>query len=486
MKFLLRKNNESSSRNTSQLKSFSVSTLIVTSWTLQYIENSLTSTNQSSTSINSSILFETYLFSPKIDKSINDKIRLTNSKIEFENIVFANVKKLINQHENIILGTTNESSSSTNEVQSSRTSFREFFFKIFAIRKMSKIFLIQFVFSPINFFESNFAEIQKFFIFEIHEFFIFFSVHWFFIFFFTGFVHFVFFICLSFDFAISFVAISFFFFHRSSWIENRVIKSNTLFTKIQFKTFKLNFIQINWPRLKIQKLRNSKFSQSAQSISSFFNSDLTQTFNITSFIMSGTEKFSNVETNSNNSKSKSANRTLSQKNVQNIIMFMFTMFKKNIREKNFINTIFRKQFRVIDLNFFDFKLNESYDSGDVVQINKNTYYRDVYFFVKRIKNIVTIIEIEKMKINFSNCFRKIVQIWYIEKLFEFKKKALRSLNENVEKWCNILILKIQTINVFSPSSFHHETIYLKWHTESEKYIEFRISDYETREKNEYK
>ena len=64
-------------------------------------------------------------------------------------------------------------------------------------------------------------------------------------------------------------------------------------------------------------------------------------------------------------------------------MNVFTLFTKNMRNKSIISIdSFKMQFRAIDVNFFDSKLNESYGLKDVVQIERDVYYKNVYLFVK--------------------------------------------------------------------------------------------------------
>ena len=92
-------------------------------------------------------------------------------------------------------------------------------------------------------------------------------------------------------------------------------------------------------------------------------------------------------------------------------MNVFTLLTKNMRDKTIISIdVSKNQFRAIDVNFFDSKFDESYDLKNVVQVDRDVYYRNVYFFVKRVKNTVSIFENEKMKTNLSFCLRNSVQI----------------------------------------------------------------------------
>ena len=131
-------------------------------------------------------------------------------------------------------------------------------------------------------------------------------------------------------------------------------------------------------------------------------------------------------------------------------------FKNNVSNNNFSNDDWKKLFRTQNVGFFDFILNESYGSDDVVQIKKNVYYKNVYFFVKWIKNAVNMYTIEKIRSNLFNCLKKIAQIWYIENLNDFEKKTFRSLNIGVEKWCDVLIKKFKQSIFFALQFFSSE------------------------------
>ena len=106
---------------------------------------------------------------------------------------------------------------------------------------------------------------------------------------------------------------------------------------------------------------------------------------------------------------------LSKKDIQIIIMSMFTIFTQNVAgQKNVFvsvsNIQSKKYFKTIDVKFFDFKLKDFYDTDDVIQMNRDVYYRNVFLFVKRIKDAVILHETEIVRINISSCLRDIAQI----------------------------------------------------------------------------
>ena len=105
---------------------------------------------------------------------------------------------------------------------------------------------------------------------------------------------------------------------------------------------------------------------------------------------------------------------LFQTNIQEITMFMFQLFIQNIQDQSSQMQIAfftsRSNFRVIDIDFFDSILNIQFDAKDVMQIEKNIYYRNVFLFVKKIKNVVTILNKDVVRINLFTCLKKIAQV----------------------------------------------------------------------------
>ena len=154
---------------------------------------------------------------------------------------------------------------------------------------------------------------------------------------------------------------------------------------------------------------------------------------------------------------------LTKKNIQIIVMSMFTIFTQNVVVKINISIqkIFSKFFfKITNVNFFDFKFEKSYDSDDVVQINRNVYYRNVFMFVKKIKNAIITYKIKTIKINLSICLRETVQIWYIENFSDLKKQTFRFFDEEVDHWCEIFIKKFRQSVIFAFQKFSKKKYFL--------------------------
>ena len=243
--------------------------------------------------------------------------------------------------------------------------------------------------------------------------------------------------------------------------ENEKIKSNNLNNSSNLKSLseskqtkqskKIEF-NLNFIRFRIQKLKNS------QSLFSFLKHHFS--FNTSQF-------FSNTSMNSNENEQNEIDENdfsfefnLFQQDIQNIVLFMFNLFKNNIAFKNdnvsnnnSSNDDWKKSFRTQNVEFFDFILNESYDFDDVIQVKKNVYYKNVYFFVKRIKNVVNMYTIEKIRC--EGVYRGFVLIckkfdigecWG---LAHFKKHTQLNATKKIKKFVwNVIYLIVATESFF--------------------------------------
>ena len=79
-----------------------------------------------------------------------------------------------------------------------------------------------------------------------------------------------------------------------------------------------------------------------------------------------------------------------------------------------------KRWVVVDIEFFDFH----YDGKIVViasaveHVEKNMYFRNIYVFMKRIKDIIIVKNSELIRNNLYTCFKEIALKWYISTLIK--------------------------------------------------------------------
>ena len=74
--------------------------------------------------------------------------------------------------------------------------------------------------------------------------------------------------------------------------------------------------------------------------------------------------------------------------------------------------------------------------------SKNTYFKDVHVFLDRVKNIVTIKNVDLVRSNLFTCLRDQILIWYISKLTDEKRRLLKYKN-NLDKWITFLIAQFR-------------------------------------------
>ena len=98
------------------------------------------------------------------------------------------------------------------------------------------------------------------------------------------------------------------------------------------------------------------------------------------------------------------------------------------------------EWRVKNVNFFDFDYDDDIvDNVDkfIKYFNKHIYYVDVYVFVDRLKNLISLRDENKLRTVLSQCLRDYVQEWHSLTLFELKKNLLRIAS--LITWYQILI-----------------------------------------------
>ena len=86
------------------------------------------------------------------------------------------------------------------------------------------------------------------------------------------------------------------------------------------------------------------------------------------------------------------------------------------------------EWRVKNVDFFDFDYDDDIvDNVDksIKYFDKHIYYVDVYVFVDRLKNLISLRNENKLRIVLSQCFRDYAQEWHSLILSELKKNLLR-------------------------------------------------------------
>jgi hypothetical protein len=95
----------------------------------------------------------------------------------------------------------------------------------------------------------------------------------------------------------------------------------------------------------------------------------------------------------------------------------------------------KKRWITSNIRFFDLMYDNksTFTSEFIEHAEKDIYFRDVHFFLKRVKNVVKIKNVAQIRKNLFICLRKLALQWYTFKLFENTKNLLRFENE-IEFW----------------------------------------------------
>ena len=104
------------------------------------------------------------------------------------------------------------------------------------------------------------------------------------------------------------------------------------------------------------------------------------------------------------------------------------------------------QLKADDVGFFDPsyedpKESNSKNENPVINAGRHVFYRDVYAFVDRLKDLVHLKGEDKVREVLPTCFRGSALIWHSTELTELEKRGLR--NASVEEWSETLTEKFK-------------------------------------------
>lgn len=97
-----------------------------------------------------------------------------------------------------------------------------------------------------------------------------------------------------------------------------------------------------------------------------------------------------------------------------------------------------------DVGFFDpnFEGKSASTDAPLKHSGKDTYYRDVYVFVERMKEMAVVLKANIVRRNLSSCLRGIALMWHTAELFDITKRIL-TYGEGVEEWVQALITRFK-------------------------------------------
>ncbi len=98
-----------------------------------------------------------------------------------------------------------------------------------------------------------------------------------------------------------------------------------------------------------------------------------------------------------------------------------------------------------DIDFFDpnFEGKSASTEEAVAHAGKDTYYRDVHVFVKRVKEMAIVLGPEIVRKNLPSCLRGTTLVWHTSELSDVSRRIL-SYGENVDEWVQALTNRFKT------------------------------------------
>ena len=81
------------------------------------------------------------------------------------------------------------------------------------------------------------------------------------------------------------------------------------------------------------------------------------------------------------------------------------------------------------------------DQRSIINLEKHVFYKNIFAFVNRLKNVSSVREKNKLRLIISQCLRDTVLIWHSTELFDVEKEIYR--NMFLQNWCNVLIKRFK-------------------------------------------
>ena len=99
-----------------------------------------------------------------------------------------------------------------------------------------------------------------------------------------------------------------------------------------------------------------------------------------------------------------------------------------------------RYYKAKNIGYFDFKLDEK-GTSLVININKYVFYKNIYAFVNRFKNLAATYEKKAIKKVFFTCLKKAAHIQHSVKLTQLKKKYVKTTT--LTKICRVIIFRFK-------------------------------------------
>jgi hypothetical protein len=110
------------------------------------------------------------------------------------------------------------------------------------------------------------------------------------------------------------------------------------------------------------------------------------------------------------------------------------IFETRSSDHELVSTEFIKKWTTDDVEFFDLELERD---ESVMNVERHVFYKDIYVFVDRFKDMMNLRKENKLRAILSQCFRESVLIWHFTILSDMKKDLLRQAS--LISWYQVMI-----------------------------------------------
>jgi hypothetical protein len=141
-----------------------------------------------------------------------------------------------------------------------------------------------------------------------------------------------------------------------------------------------------------------------------------------------------------------------------------------------LTTEYFKKWIVDEIDFFDSDIDED---DSIVNVERHVFYKDIYVFVDRLKNMISIREDDKLRTMLSQCFRDFALIWHFTKLFDMKKDLLRQTN--LVSWYQAMINRFKKRTSLAFSALQNSKYSLTDARARKKFKTFRSANFSIRQ-----
>ena len=110
---------------------------------------------------------------------------------------------------------------------------------------------------------------------------------------------------------------------------------------------------------------------------------------------------------------------------------------------------FNSRWNVVDVEFFDFMYDDkSIDIDDfIAHISKNTYFKNVHYFIRRVNDITTMKKVDMIRQNLWTCLRNTVLAWWTGEFIDNEKLMITLIAESknkLQQWTRMLHVKFKS------------------------------------------